>query len=122
MKPSSPTCSPVPGAASDLISALPPLPRKRGVQSREGASKGKLDSRLRGNDGSGAVQYRLDRPFDLLDRSHAVDPADEAARIVIRQDRRGLGAIFGEPGAHRRLIVVGTTLELVGAADVAQRV
>ena len=69
-----------------------------------------------------AVQYRLDRPLDLLDVGHSVDPADEAAGVVIREDGRGLGAIFGEAGADRLLIVVGAALELVGAADVAKSV
>src|SRR6478735_59441 len=35
------------------------------------------------------------------------------------QDRRRLGAIFGEAGAHRFLIVVGAALELGRSADVA---
>src|SRR3546814_8201631 len=35
------------------------------------------------------------------------------------EDRRGLGAIFGEAVAHRLFIVVGAALELVRSANVA---
>src|SRR3546814_9741960 len=57
---------------------------------------------------------------DLIDRRHAVDVGDDAARVVDRQDRRGLGAIFGHARAHSLGIVVGAALELVAAADVAR--
>src|SRR5688500_20391598 len=69
-----------------------------------------------------AVQNSLDRALHLLDVRHSVDPADEAAGVVIRQDGRGLGAIFGEAGSDRLFIVVGAALGLVGAADAAERV
>src|SRR3546814_1379776 len=43
----------------------------------------------------------------------------DPARFVDRQDRRGLGAIFGHARAHRFLIVVGAALEFARAANVA---
>src|SRR3954467_673855 len=63
-----------------------------------------------------AVEDGRDRRADLIDRGHAVDPADDALSLVMRQDRRGLGAIFGHPRAHRRFIVVGAALELAVTA------
>ena len=58
-----------------------------------------------------AVEDRVDRRGDLADRGHAVDAADEALFLVEREDRRGLGAIFGHARAHGLLIVVGAALE-----------
>ena len=68
---------------------------------------------------SQSAEDRVDALADRLDAGHAVDAADDALRLVMRQDRRGLGAIFGHAGAHRLLIVVGTALEFVAAAHVA---
>src|SRR4249919_818214 len=67
----------------------------------------------------GGVQNRVDLRRDGVDRGHAIDRADQPALLVIGQDRRGLGAIFGHPRAHRQLIVVGTALEFGRAEDVA---
>ena len=62
-------------------------------------------------------------PFDrcghLVHIGHAVDPGDDPAGFVDRQDRRGLGAVFGHAGAHGCLVVVGTALEFGAAALVA---
>ena len=65
------------------------------------------------------VQNCVDRCCDVLKRGHPVDPVNKAALFIIRQDRRRLGTIFGEPGADRLLIVVWTPLELVASANVA---
>src|SRR4051812_34641014 len=51
-----------------------------------------------------AVQNRVDLRRDLFDRGHAVHPAHERSRFVIRQDRLGLGAIFGHAGADGLLV------------------
>src|SRR5436305_1417663 len=66
-----------------------------------------------------AVEDRLDRAGHLADIGHAVDAAYQPARFVDRDNRRGLGTIFGHPRAHRFLIVVGAALEFVVAAHVA---
>ena len=66
-----------------------------------------------------AVENGVDLLGDGLDRGHAVDLANQPARFVIRQDRRGLGAIFGHPGAHRCVIVVGPALEFDRPAHIA---
>ena len=50
---------------------------------------------------------------------HPVDTPDQALGLVIREDRRGLGAIFCHSSPHRLLIVIGPALELGRAADVA---
>src|SRR3546814_17737628 len=68
---------------------------------------------------AGGGENGFDRVVDLIERRHAVDVGDDAARVVDRQDRRGLGAIFGHARAHRFGIVVGTALEIVAATDVA---
>src|SRR5205085_1286360 len=65
------------------------------------------------------VESLVDRLADHLDAGHAVDPPNDPLRLVIRQDRCGLAAIFGHAGADRFLIVVGAALEFVAAADVA---
>src|SRR5690348_16266258 len=64
-------------------------------------------------------EERFDGGSHLIDGRHAVDPADDPARLVERQDRRGLGAILGHAGAHGVLVVVGPALELVPAATIA---
>src|SRR3546814_14348381 len=69
--------------------------------------------------GSVSVQNRLYRLVHLGDGRHAVDPADEAPGLIMGEDRRGLGAIFGAAVAHRLFIVVGAALELVRSANVA---
>src|SRR3546814_12812174 len=56
----------------------------------------------------------------LVDRRHTIYVGDDAARVVDRQDRRGLGAIFGHARAHSLGIVVGAALDLVAAAAVAR--
>src|SRR5579872_4374195 len=66
-----------------------------------------------------AVQNGLDLGRDLLDRSHAVDAADEMLGFVERQDGSSFGAIFLHPRPDSLLIVVGASLELGGPADVA---
>src|SRR4051812_7412048 len=55
-------------------------------------------------DWNSAVEDGVDRVRDFLGTLHAVDPANQAHRLVEWQDRRGLGAIFGHPGPHRRFI------------------
>ena len=65
------------------------------------------------------VENRVDLARDLVDRRHAVDPANQPPRLVEGQDRRGLGAIFVHARAHRLLIVVRAALEFGRAADVA---
>ena len=60
-----------------------------------------------------AGEDALDRRGDLVDRRHAVDPRDQPARFVDRQDRRGLGAVFGHAGADGFLVVVGRRLNSV---------
>src|SRR3546814_19883690 len=67
--------------------------------------------------GSVSVQNRLYRLVHLGDGRHAVDPADEAPGLIMGEDRRGLGAIFGEAVAHRLFIVDGAALELVRSAN-----
>src|SRR5215212_12248932 len=66
-----------------------------------------------------AVEDRVDLRRHLFDGRHPVDPAHQAALFVIREDRLGLGAIFGHPAAHRRLIVVREADELGSATLVA---
>src|SRR5436190_21793738 len=66
------------------------------------------------------VEDLVDRLADRLDARHAVHPANNPLGLVIRQDRRGLAAIFGHAGTDRFLIVVGASLEFVAAADVAR--
>ncbi|PAV70292.1 hypothetical protein WR25_11086 [Diploscapter pachys] len=75
-----------------------------------------MDSRLRGNDGYVDCRNLV---RDMLDVGHPVDPLHQAAGLVDRQDRRGLGAIFVHPRAHGLGIVVRPALELGRAAHVA---
>src|SRR3546814_21079862 len=69
--------------------------------------------------GSVSVQNRLYRLVHLGDGRHAVDPAGEAPGPILGEDRRGLGAIFGEAVAHRLFLVVGAALKPVPSANVA---
>src|SRR3546814_14046189 len=55
----------------------------------------------------------------ISDWSSDACSSDLPARVVDRQDRRGLGAIFGHARPHRLGIVVGAALELMVAAHVA---
>ena len=73
-----------------------------------------------GSTKSAAVEDRFDRVAYFADRSHAVDARNDAPRFIDREDRSGLGAILGHAGAHGLRIVIGTALELIAAADIAQ--
>src|SRR6476469_7584231 len=66
-----------------------------------------------------AVQNGVDLRSHLVDGEHSLDAPDEALRLVIRQDRLRLRAIFGHAGAHRLLVIVGATLALGRSAIVA---
>src|SRR3546814_14917573 len=68
---------------------------------------------------AGGGENGFDRVVDLIDRRHAVDVGDDAARVVDRQDRRGLGAIFRHARAPRFGSVVGTALDIVAAPAAA---
>src|SRR3546814_20267703 len=54
--------------------------------------------------GSVSVQNRLYRLVHLGDGRHAVDPADEAPGPIMGEERRGLGAIFGESRSVERRV------------------
>ena len=62
-----------------------------------------------GNDS--AVEDRFDRLGDKRNIRHAIDAANKAACFIDRQDRRGLGTIFGHARADGFFIVVRAPLE-----------
>src|SRR5262245_21781889 len=66
-----------------------------------------------------AVQNRVDLCRHFVDRRHSVDLSHQPALGIVRQDRRGLGAILGHARAHRFLIVVGAALKFMRTAGVA---
>src|SRR5437588_3187275 len=61
----------------------------------------------------------LDLPRHLVDVGHAVDRPQNAASLVIGQDRLGLPAIDLEPGLDRLRPVVGAVDEIGAAAHLA---
>ena len=60
----------------------------------------------------------LDLTGDDVDSGHAVNPRDNPARFVARQDRRGLSAVFLHPHPHGFLVIVGPPFEFGAAAAV----
>src|SRR3954463_1447837 len=69
---------------------------------------------------SNSVEGRVDDRADLINARHAVDAPHEPSRLVARQDRRGLGAVFGHAGAHGLPVVVLAPPEFGRAAGVAE--
>src|SRR5690606_34355020 len=61
----------------------------------------------------------LDRAGHIIDRRHAVDPRDDPARLVQRENRRGFGTVLGHAGADGLFVVVLAPLEFGATALVA---